>query len=251
MTERKDCQDCPELNAETYGARRDPCGNWKDCSMEGTYSDPAMVRSNFERRPKDGYFTQSWVTRALLSALESERLLRRVTTVWEPACGRGDMVRSLREDGHLSVIPSDIDLSSFREGMGIQKDFLQATRLPGELRELPREQRAIITNPPYHRVPGTRNYMTDLFVRQALGMDVDLVAMLMRTTWKCGSRRRSFFEQNHLGMGFHMEVVLVDRPRWDDWENVPKPDKTPRHDYSWFVWARGSDRPTMLWRGKD
>ena len=162
------------------------------------------------------------------------------------------MVRSLREDGHLTVIPSDVDLSHFREGIGIQRDFLQATRLPGELQEVPREQRAIITNPPYHRVPGSRNYMTDLFVQNALGMEVAFVAMLMRSTWKNANGRRVYFEQQHLDMGFHMEVVLTFRPRWDDWENHAVPEKAgPRHDYSWFVWARGSDRPTILWRGKD
>jgi hypothetical protein len=209
-----------------------------------------MVRSNFERRPSDGYWTEPWVTRALISALIEENLWRPVTAVWEPACGRGDMVRVLREDGHVNVVPSDIDLSYFREGVAFQRDFLEATQLPLELHEVPREQRAIITNPPYHRVQGTRNYMTDLFVRQALGLDVGLVAMLMRTTWKSGSRRRPFFEQQHLGMGFHMEGVLTDRPRWDDWENLPTPEKTPRHDYSWFVWAFGSDRSTHKWRGK-
>lgn len=208
--------------------------------------DPAMVRSNFDRHPNDTYWTEHWCTRGLLRALERESI--EITMAYEPACGRGDIVRILRSDGHMDVLASDVDLTHYREGVAIQRDFLQATCLPLEMHDVPIDQRAIITNPPYYKID--KQYMTDLFVKHALTLEVGVVAMLMRSDWKAAGGRTHFFEQAVLDMGFHMDVQLTSRPRWDDWENIPKPKNGPRHNYSWFVWKRGTARSTTLWEGK-
>lgn len=209
--------------------------------------DPAMTRSNFERAPGDTYWTQPWVTQALVNALEKEGIY--APAVWEPACGRGDMVRVLRAND-MNVVASDVDLTHYREGTATCLDFLEATRVPDVLESVPVGQRAIITNPPYHRVPGTKNYMTDMFVKHALGLDVGLVCMLLRAEWRCADSRTHFFEERHFDKGFHMDVVLTSRPRWDDWENVAVPEHGPRHNYAWYVWTLGAGRSTTRWEHK-
>jgi hypothetical protein len=60
--------------------------------------------AGYARRPHDAYFTEPWVARALLAAVD---LGARRTVVWEPACGDGRMARPLAEAGYR-VKASDI-----------------------------------------------------------------------------------------------------------------------------------------------
>jgi hypothetical protein len=80
--------------------------------------DPAMLgTSGYERRQRDSYYTQAWVTEALVSQVELRN------TLWEPAAGRGDMTAVLRDAGYR-VTESDIAWSeSF--------DFMRQQSLPG------------------------------------------------------------------------------------------------------------------------
>ena len=57
--------------------------------------------SGYERRQRDSYYTQAWVTEALVSQVELRN------TLWEPAAGRGDMTAVLRDAGYR-VTESDI-----------------------------------------------------------------------------------------------------------------------------------------------
>lgn len=59
------------------------------------HSDKAMLGSSgYKRRHGDLYATEPWVTRALLSRVRFRG------PVWEPAAGRGDMVRVLQDAGY-------------------------------------------------------------------------------------------------------------------------------------------------------
>jgi hypothetical protein len=61
--------------------------------------DPAMLGvSGYDRQPHDQYFTPAWCSAALLSKV------RLRGGVWEPAAGRGDMVRVLESAGLTQAI---------------------------------------------------------------------------------------------------------------------------------------------------
>jgi hypothetical protein len=90
----------------------------------------SKVMSDFERE-KGLFCTPRHITRALLKREEFPGL------VWEPAAGKGDIVRVLLEWGYRDVLASDI------YDWGFQpceiKDFLKSATRVG----------SIITNPPY------------------------------------------------------------------------------------------------------
>jgi hypothetical protein len=160
------------------------------------------------------------------------------------------VVRELVGHGY-DIVATDVDLSdwddSWQHGWvkSYQRDFLDMD----SLLDPPDESvTAIITNPPY----GQR--ATD-FVRRALEhMDdhVSMVAMLMRSEYYHGSGKRDgrneFFEDPR----FAGKLDLTARPRWDDWLNKPKPDASPRHNYSWYVWSDAglSEYPITVRMGK-
>ena len=50
-----------------------------------------LGEAGFQRIEGDRYFTEPWVTRALLSRVKF------YDPIWEPACGRGDMADVLTE----------------------------------------------------------------------------------------------------------------------------------------------------------
>ena len=200
------------------------------------YKDPAVVRSNYERKPQDEYYTEHWITLALLDTLKQEGI--KFKYIWEPACGRGDMVSVFKEYNYR-VAASDIDLSVYEEDTyKFQKDFMETNRLPEALKEVSAKDIAIITNPPYN--------IAENFINHALGFDVKLVAMILRNEWDCAKTRTYLFEQDVLSKRFAMKIVLTSRPRWDDWRNKPKPDKGPRHNYSFFCWIGGWQGPPII-----
>jgi hypothetical protein len=217
-----------------------------------TNKDPAMIASGFPRRDGDRYWTEPWVTRALLQSVFGDVLQRTGGTVWEPACGRGDMVRELM-DHELEVVASDIDLSDFENEFGCewieahQRDFLNIDSLldPPDV-----PITAIITNPPY----GQR--ATD-FIRRALEhMDADdnikMVSMILRSEYYHGSGKRDGRDEFFDRSDFQGILALTARPRWDDWLNKPKPDNGPRHNYSWYTWSDAAFpfRPVIRRGGK-
>lgn len=168
--------------------------------------------SGYERREGDAYYTEPWVTRALIDNWNIPNF------VWEPAAGRGDMANVL---GHhcLSVRATDIS------GPG-WVDFMQTSSAL--------DSDAIITNPPYA--------IQDKFIRHALGFDVPLVAMLLRNEFDSAKKRADLFKPP-----FACKLVLTKRPRWDWWE-TDKPKASPRHNFAWFIWDRRHEgEPIMRW----
>jgi len=202
------------------------------------YRDPAIVKSNYKRKPQDNYYTEPWITRALLDTLKQEDI--KFKYIWEPACGRGDMVSVFKEYNY-GVAASDIDLSVYEDTntYKFQKDFIETNRLPSVFKGISPYDIAIITNPPYN--------IAENFINQALGFDnTKLLAFLLRNEWDCAKTRTYLFEEWTLGKHFAMKIVLTSRPRWDDWRNKPKPDKSPRHNYSWMIWIDGWGGPPII-----
>ncbi len=188
-----------------------------------------MVKSNFKRLAKDRYWTQPWVTSALLRAVPE---IIKAGTVWEPAAGRGDMARVLVEAGAY-VLASDTDLSEFDDTVGADKMEIDFLKLLPSIMHL----ESVITNPPYNKAVQ--------FIRHALEFDVRFVAMLMRSEFKSAAGRVDLFTESN----FYCEVVLTKRPRWDWWFRE-HPEASPRHNFSWFVWDKEYfGEPIMKWEG--
>lgn len=208
-------------------------------------TDPTLYTSAFERIPKDRYWTHPSVTAAFLRrfhSLVSEGVVPPVEgQVWEPSCGRGDIARCLIDYGY-ELICTDIDMSEFDAGLPVicqTQDFL-SEELPDYL--LP-QVGAIVMNPPYDKA--------EEFLKRALSFEnVRVVAAVLRSEFnsakgKRGARRRLFSQPP-----FAYEIVLTSRPRWDWWFR-DKPEASPRHNYSWFVWDRQwQGRSTQFWEGR-
>lgn len=171
-------------------------------------SDPAMAKTeSYAREAFDFYETPAWCTKALLSVWTPH------ARVWEPAAGKGAIVREL--EGH-DVVASDITDRGAVRGLMV-KDFLTSrahSHLP---------QTSIITNPPY----------TDClaFVERALEWTkpgLGSVAMLMRSEWGHAVSRSRLFSHP-----FRMKLELTRRPVW-----FPDRDhkSSPRHNFAWFLW---------------
>jgi hypothetical protein len=202
--------------------------------------DPAMIKSNYDRNPGDQYWTEPWVTQALIECFPWFN--RPGCKVWEPACGAGHMANALVDSGVNVTQASDIDINvigDIRPGVWVTEiDFLYSDF--GHL--CPGPCNTIITNPPFN--------LHESFLRQALSFrDIHTVCFLLRSDFKHAKKRIDLFEDPR----FSCEIVLTSRPRWDDWWNGKPPKASPRHNYSWFVWDRESefDNPTMVWHRRN
>lgn len=176
--------------------------------------------SNFEREENDQYYTEPWCTQVILKYIPND-----VVRIWEPAAGRGDMVREFLTAGYM-VTASDLDMGKFDRSLKClkrERDFFTFNKVPDGCS-------AIITNPPY----GT---LAEDFIRHALTFDVRFVAMLLRVDWDSAGGRVDLFQDNTYG--FSRKVTLLSRPRWDWWKEPEEGEvrKSPMHNYAWFIWG--------------
>ncbi len=177
--------------------------------------------AGYARRPHDAYFTEPWVTRVLLQAIDfASGSARGDTVIWEPACGDGRMAREIEAAGY-AVVASDIaDWGYGRPGF----DFLGAAALDARLGAgARREVAAIVTNPPF-------GDQTVLFARRALELmrpGGGKVALLQRHEWDAAAERHTLMDRHP----FRCKIVLPRRPRWSDEDKA-----SPRFPYAWYVW---------------
>lgn len=174
---------------------------------------PKIGEYGHERRAHDAYWTDEPTIKALC---ENYQFPKRV---WEPACGRGDIVKHLVARGH-SVYSSDLNQHGF-EGQELIADFL-------EMATVPNGAKAIITNPPFTHL--------DEFIDHANGLmrpRKGSVAILMQLQAAATKRRKSIIN----GAGFSRLVVLTRRPRWtrEGEENTAN----PRKPFAWAIWDWG------------
>jgi len=204
-------------------------------------------KSGYERRSNEQYFTAPWCTRALVQFIPAYVQKR---AVWEPAAGRGDIVKVLIEHGY-DVSPGDIDPSNWDYDLGklTQQDFLgtEPSLDTGE------NFSAVITNPPYGGgnvlYDGRKMSPAEAFIRHSIAHGIDYIAMLLRTDFNHSQKRRDLFEGD-AGIPFAQEIVLTSRPRWDWWEEADpwEERKSPMHNFSWFVWdAKHKGDSTQKW----
>lgn len=186
--------------------------------MSKKNTDSAMHISGFERVEGDRYWTESWVTKALLSRIHFRGI------IWEPACGRGDMAEVLVDNGYKVMI-SDISGDTLGCTNAAKADFLTHS-YPGD------STFSIITNPPYT--------LAEEFIRKALYLTArasGMVAMLLRNEYDSAASRRDLFEHE----SFSIKLVLTKRPRW-----VAGSSGAPRHNFAWYVWDWNNSAPARI-----
>ena len=113
-------------------------------------------------------------------------------------------------------------------GYGHERSFLDEFQVPEGVK-------AIVTNPPYSE---PWRGIADDFIRQGLSFfdqDIEFMAMLLRSEFRCGKSRKDMFGECPHYMG---ELVLTTRPRWDYGDPNAPEKAAPRHNFSWFLWHR-------------
>jgi hypothetical protein len=163
----------------------------------------AIVTGNrqhsFAERGLDLYETPACATEALLRA-EPVPL-----DVWEPAAGRGAIVRVLRAVGH-EVIASDI--ADYGFPLDFQRNFLTETEAPADVE-------CILTNPPFK--------WAEQFVAHALEL-CPVVIMLLRFAFWPAYRQA---EAARSASALQKITELLEQP--DD-DVPPKSDEPPAQE---------------------
>jgi hypothetical protein len=143
--------------------------------------------------------------------------------IWEPAAGRGNIVRYLRDAGHV-VVASDIWHYDF--ALDFEADFLAQVQAPAGT-EL------ILTNPPYR-------YATEFVVR-ALDL-CPRVILLCRLAFLESERRTHILDSGMLEAVhvFKRRLPMMHREGWSG------PRASSAMAFAWFVWQRNHAGPTTI-----
>jgi hypothetical protein len=175
-----------------------------------------VQRHTFAKRGLDLYETPSVAVEALL---RTEQIPQRI---WEPAAGKGAIVRVLRDHGH-AVIASDI----FDYGnLHFVRDFLTETAVPAGTQ-------MILTNPPYQIV--------EPFVARALEL-CPLVIMLLRLAFLESERRCHILEDRGLARVhvFRKRLPMMHRDLWAGRK------ANSGMAFAWMLWDRSYTGPTTI-----
>jgi hypothetical protein len=174
-------------------------------------------RSPHSERGLDLYETPAVAIEALL------RIEKLPHTIWEPAAGRGAIVRVLRDRGH-AVIASDIHDYGFP--LHFTGNFLEAIDLPTGVE-------AIVTNPPFR--------LAEEFVAHALELS-PLVIMLLRLAFLESERRCNILENRGLARVhvFRKRLPMMHR---DGWEGRKANSGMA---FAFFVWDCTHRGPTTI-----
>lgn len=182
----------------------------------------ASNHANSERADLDYYVTDPETVKMLLAVEEFDHY------ILEPACG-GCHISKVLIDRGFDVVSNDI----VHRGSELQngtEDFLQSNPRP-------RNNRDIITNPPY-------KYAAE-FAEHALEISQESVkfAMFLKLTFLEGAKRKKLFDK------YPPKKIYVFRNRVDCWKNGIKPEKPSKAVcYAWFVWEKGfSGNPQIEW----
>jgi hypothetical protein len=178
------------------------------------------ARAPLVDRKDDLYETPEVAVQALL-AVEAVPL-----TVWEPACGPGAIVRSLRASGRAVIATDLVDYDC--PDSAARRDFLMEQRAPDGVP-------AIVTNPPFK--------LAQQFVEHARRL-VPQTYMLMRLAFLEAERRRALFDGGDLARiyVFSRRLPMMHRAGWEGRK------ANSGMAFAWFCWDRShSGAPTIHW----
>src|SRR5258708_38498345 len=174
-----------------------------------------------ERGPFDLYETPAVAVEALLRV---EKIPHRI---WEPACGRGAIVKVLRSAGHKVVATDIADYGLPITPPGYWgRDFLLET-------DAPEGTEAIVTNPPFRHAEELDAHAVNL---------APLVVMLLRLAFLESERRCHILENRGLARVhvFRKRLPMMHR---DGWEGRKANSGMA---FAWFVWDCVHRGPTII-----
>jgi hypothetical protein len=176
-----------------------------------------VQRHPLAERGLDLYETPAVAVEALLRAEQIPHC------VWEPAAGRGSIVRVLREHGH-AVIASDI--ADYGFPLHFCCNFLAEIGMPAGVE-------ALVTNPPFNEA--------EQFVERALQL-CPRVIMLLRLAFLESERRRGILEGRGLARVyvFRKRLPMMHRDGWQGRK------ANSGMAFAWFVWDRSYTGPTTV-----
>ncbi|MCW3836009.1 hypothetical protein ACFQ1E_08155 [Sphingomonas canadensis] len=203
-----------------------------------------------KRHPLDWYVEEQWVTRQLIDALGGFRVaLMRGETIWDPACGLGNIGAAFGElaafggGGHsrrlmLSDVVRRIDAEQL-EGVRFDfaaMDFLESIAPPNPV--------SIVCNPPYSYRKGAGRYagqlISEAFARHALRIVAacggTYVAMVLPVKWLASQARWRLFSDHPPSAVLH----LTQRPSMPPGDRIAEMGARAFRggmvDYWWIVW---------------
>lgn len=192
--------------------------------------------ASYERREADFYPTRDqWVVDALIEHFPVEGV-----TVWEPACGAGDMVRSLQVRG-AKVLATDLFDQGCASRLG-EVDFCDANACRAFLADSPAT--GCITNPPY----GVRSRLAEAFVNVLADLisagALEWGALLLPVDFDSARSRAPTFADPQ--SPFAGKVVLHRRITWFEREGAKA---SPASNHAWFVFSRSAigNKPVILY----
>ncbi len=174
----------------------------------------SRVDSNYARKERDEYNTPDWVVEALIPFLPECR------KIWEPACGQGNIVRVLADNGY------DVYATDIVDG----EDFFAA--------KSSQQSDGIITNPPY----------TDsaVFIQRAIDVMMPrngFVCMLLPVDYDSAKSRRNLFADCPIFSG---KIVLLKRIVWFERDDGKK--AAPSENHAWYVWSwKKQGKPGLMY----
>lgn len=189
--------------------------------MAGLSSGTGNKRAALNVRKDDLYESPPEAVTALLRVEQLPKV------IWEPACGPGVIVRTLRAAGHEVCATDLVDYSSpDQDNAGW--DFLSE-------RHVPEGTQAIVTNPPFKNATE--------FVAHALDL-CPVVVMLLRLAFLESNKRTPILDNGRLARVhvFRKRLPMMHRHGWEGKHS------NSGMAFAWFVWNRAHLGPTHLHR---
>lgn len=174
--------------------------------------------SGFARREHEHYPSPAWIVEAL-----AEQVDLRGKTIWEPACGEGQMVRALEAVGAGRVHATDVNDYGF-SGQADQIDF---TSVGGQALGID----GVVTNPPF----GAQGRLAVAFIKAGLRQIAagGFMALLLPVDFDSAKTRTPLFADCSAFAG---KIILTRRIIWFD---RPEGERkaAPSANHAWYLWS--------------
>jgi hypothetical protein len=179
-------------------------------------------RHALKERGNDLYQTPPCAVHALLKV---EQL---PDNIWEPACGPGSIVRTLRAEGYRVMATDLIDYQSPDQDYA-DWNFLSETSMPAGGYD------AILTNPPFKHATQFAEKALELCPR---------VYLLLRLAFLESDGRTALLESGHLHnvYVFRNRLPMMHREGWTGKKS------TSNMAFAWFCWNRNFKQATTVRR---
>lgn len=183
------------------------------------------------RDPHEWYVEESRASDALFDV---ERF---VGGIWDPACGRGNIVEAARSAGYTGVIGSDLIKRVDAPWHIGDIDFLNAPLepFPG----------SIVTNPPFYRGQGTER-----FIRRAIGLGASKVAVFVSLSFLAGHKRATGLFVDHPPARVYVITPRVSCPP-GEWLLAGNKAGGGAEDWCWMVFDQTTPRMTTTFHWLD